>query len=100
MTKKKVQLKDTLKKRKARRAAGKTRTRGKPKLDLFLRDFISLNEGGELRRLNESDLSKLLEMELKGKRRRSFVEKIHSALSTKRTRRERRECLDQCEVRV
>jgi hypothetical protein len=73
-------------------------TRKRPvKLELFLRDYMSLTEDGGLRGLTEEQLTELLTMELNGRKRRSFIERIHSTLSTKRTRRERAEFLARCE---
>ncbi len=47
-------------------------------------------------KMTEGQLQWALEEEMRGKRRASFVTKIHAAYSYKRTRRERAELLGKC----
>jgi hypothetical protein len=60
----------------------------------LLADYNMLNN--KLSELSEDQLWKLIEMELSGKKRKSFVERIHQRFSKLVTIRERAELLEKC----
>lgn len=61
----------------------------KPVSNLALRTWLALNNA--LRNANEKTCQALLDEELKGRKRRQFIKRIHSRLNKVRADRERKE---------